>query len=91
MDANWELVSDIIYSRDVSGREIAIYDNPDLLQWNIYGMDNIGKAQGAYWIIFLMDIIQELTSLEKLQEALINTPTTRTVICQEMILTIIEI
>jgi len=40
---NWELVSDIIYSRDVSGRELAIYNNTNLIQWNVYGLDNIGK------------------------------------------------
>ncbi len=42
-DDSWELVSDIIYSRDVSGRELAVYDNPDLVQWNVYGLDLIGK------------------------------------------------
>lgn len=29
--------------RDVSGKEMAIYDGTTLSQWNIYGLDNIGK------------------------------------------------
>ena len=41
-DENDSLLSDIIYSRDVSGKEMAIYENGSLKQRNIWGMDNAG-------------------------------------------------
>lgn len=37
------LQSDEFYIRDVSGKEIAIYSGSSLTQWNIWGLDNIGK------------------------------------------------
>ena len=42
-DSNWELANSTIYSRDVSGREVAIYENDELDQYPIYGLDMIGK------------------------------------------------
>jgi RHS repeat-associated protein len=48
------LVNDVIYSRDVSGRELAIYENGSIDQWNIYGMDNIGFIDGNEDIRFYM-------------------------------------
>ena len=39
----WHLVSDEYYVRDVSGKEIALYSGTSLTQWNIWGLDNIGK------------------------------------------------
>ena len=36
------LKSDIVYSRDVSGRELAVYENDSIKQWNLFGLDNIG-------------------------------------------------
>jgi len=41
-DENDSLLSDIIYSRDVSGKEMAIYENESIKQWNIWGTDNAG-------------------------------------------------
>lgn len=41
-DENDSLLSDIIYSRDVRGKEMAIYENGSLKQWNIWGLDNAG-------------------------------------------------
>ena len=45
----WNLVGDEYYSRDISGKEIAIYHSNDLYQWNVWGTDNVGKitANGA--------------------------------------------
>jgi len=51
---NDSLLSDNIYSRDVSGRELAIYENGSIDQWNIYGMDNIGFIDGNEDIRFYM-------------------------------------
>lgn len=39
----WTLQSDEFYVRDVSGKEIAIYSGSSLTQWNIWGLDNVGK------------------------------------------------
>jgi len=41
-DENDSLLSDIIYSRDVSEKELAIYENESIKQWNIWGTDNAG-------------------------------------------------
>ncbi|HRF67289.1 MAG TPA: RHS repeat-associated core domain-containing protein [Ignavibacteria bacterium] len=40
---SWALQSDEYYVRDVSGKEIAIYSGSSLTQWNIWGLDNVGK------------------------------------------------
>jgi len=40
---NWTLQSDEYYVRDISGKEIAIYSGSSLTQWNIWGLDNVGK------------------------------------------------
>jgi len=40
---SWSLQSDEFYIRDVSGKEIAIYSGSSLTQWNIWGLDNVGK------------------------------------------------
>jgi RHS repeat-associated protein len=39
----WAMVENIYYVRDVNGKEIAIYNNADLDQWNVWGLDNVGK------------------------------------------------
>lgn len=39
----WTLQSDEFYVRDVSGKEIALYSGSSLTQWNIWGLDNVGK------------------------------------------------
>jgi hypothetical protein len=53
-NSNDSLLSDNIYSRDVSGRELAIYENGSIVQWNIYGIDNIGFIDGNEDIRFYM-------------------------------------
>ena len=40
---SWTLQSGEYYVRDVSGMEIAIYSGSSLTQWNIWGLDNLGK------------------------------------------------
>ena len=40
---SWSLQSDEFYVRDVSGKEIALYSGSSLTQWNIWGLDNVGK------------------------------------------------
>jgi hypothetical protein len=39
----WSTVDDEFYVRDVSGKEMAIYNGSNLLQWNLWGLDNFGK------------------------------------------------
>ena len=43
---NDSLINDVVYSRDLSGRELTIYENGSIEQWNIYGMDNTGFIDG---------------------------------------------
>ncbi|HMQ70556.1 MAG TPA: RHS repeat-associated core domain-containing protein [Ignavibacteria bacterium] len=43
---NDSLINDVVYSRDVSGRELAIYENGSIDKWNFYGMDNAGFIDG---------------------------------------------
>ena len=38
----WQVQSTEYYVRDISGREIAIYNGTTLQQWNLYGLDQIG-------------------------------------------------
>jgi RHS repeat-associated protein len=45
-DKNDSLLKDIVYSRDVSGKELAIYENENIKQWNIWGTDNAGFITG---------------------------------------------
>ena len=45
-DENDSLLKDIVYSRDVSGKELAIYENENIKQWNIWGTDNAGFITG---------------------------------------------
>ena len=40
---SWTLQGSEYYIRDVSGKEIAIYSGSSLTQWNIWGLDNVGK------------------------------------------------
>ncbi len=40
----WAVYSNEYYVRDVNGKEIAIYDNSNLDQWNVWGLDNVGKV-----------------------------------------------
>lgn len=39
----WQQVLDEFYVRDISGKEVAIYSSSSLTQWNIWGLDNVGK------------------------------------------------
>ena len=48
------LKSDIIYSRDVSGRELAVYENDSIKQWNLFGLDNIGYMTGRDGLRFYL-------------------------------------
>ena len=41
----WEVFNDEIYSRGVDGKDLCIYKNGEVEQWNIYGLDNVGKLQ----------------------------------------------
>jgi RHS repeat-associated protein len=39
----WSVINNEYYVRDVNGKEIAIYNGSELSQWNVYGLDNVGK------------------------------------------------
>jgi RHS repeat-associated protein len=45
-DENDSLLKDIVYSRDLNGKEMAIYENGSIKQWNIWGMENAGFITG---------------------------------------------
>ncbi|MBZ0201583.1 MAG: hypothetical protein K8I03_01050 [Ignavibacteria bacterium] len=38
----WSLTSNTFYVRDISGKEIAIYNSSNLVQWNLWGLDQVG-------------------------------------------------
>lgn len=39
---SWSVVSNEYYVRDINGKEIAIYSNTTLTQWNLWALDQIG-------------------------------------------------
>ena len=41
----WTLYNDEVYSRGVDGKELCIYINGDVEQWNVWGNDNEGKLK----------------------------------------------
>ena len=67
------LKSDIIYSRDVSGRELAVYENNGIKQWNLFGLDNIGYMTGSDELRFyLKDHLGSVRVVTDNQSAVIN-------------------
>ena len=40
---SWSTDNNEYYVRDVTGKEIAVYNGSNLSEWNVYGIDNIGK------------------------------------------------
>lgn len=44
-DSLWEAYNDEVYSRDVSGKELAIYKNGVILEYPVYGLDLVGKIK----------------------------------------------
>jgi len=67
------LKSDIIYSRDVSGRELAVYENDSIKQWNLFGLDNIGYMTGSDDLRFyLKDHLGSVRVVTDDQSAVIN-------------------
>ncbi|MCY7361480.1 MAG: hypothetical protein LH629_05325, partial [Ignavibacteria bacterium] len=45
LPSSWEMYNDEIYSKGVDGKDLCIYKNGEVEQWNIYGLDNVGKLQ----------------------------------------------
>jgi RHS repeat-associated protein len=43
LDTGWSVESNQYYVRDVNGKEIAIYNDTVLTQWNVYGLSNEGR------------------------------------------------
>jgi RHS repeat-associated protein len=43
-DGFWSIVERTYYVRDVSGKEIGIYGDTTFSQWNVWGLDNVGKV-----------------------------------------------
>ena len=53
--SNWALRNDEVYSRDVSGKEVAIYQDNSLLEYPTYGLDVIGKIKDDELHFYLKD------------------------------------
>ncbi|RPI19695.1 MAG: RHS repeat protein [Ignavibacteriae bacterium] len=52
----WVTDIDEYYSRDASGKELAIYSGSNLTQWNVYGIDNVGKINNnRAWYCYVKD------------------------------------
>jgi len=47
MTGYWDLIKDEVYSRDLSGKEVALYVNGNIMQNNIWGLDNEGYITSA--------------------------------------------
>jgi len=45
LPSSWEMYNDEIYSKGIDGKDLCIYKNNEVEQWNIYGLDNVGKLQ----------------------------------------------
>ncbi|MBK8553901.1 MAG: hypothetical protein IPL53_23795 [Ignavibacteria bacterium] len=56
---DWELHNQEFYSRDVPGREAAIYQNGDLLQYPLYGLDMIGYLKSDNDLFYYLRIIMD--------------------------------
>ena len=58
-----EQVKDEFYVWDVSGKEIAIYDGNSLEQWNVYGLDNVGKIDASnHRFMYLKDHLGSISA-----------------------------
>jgi RHS repeat-associated protein len=53
--SDWSIRNDEVYSRDVSGREVAIYKNASILEYPFYGLDMIGKLKNDELHFYLKD------------------------------------
>lgn len=51
---SWNLQSSEYNIRDVSGKELAIYSNNSIEQWNLYGSDNVGKIDANNFRYFYL-------------------------------------
>jgi len=51
----WSLRNDEVYSRDVSGKELAIYKNSLILEYPTNGLDMIGKIKDGEFHYYLKD------------------------------------
>ncbi|HRJ98775.1 MAG TPA: RHS repeat-associated core domain-containing protein [Ignavibacteria bacterium] len=47
MTGYWDLIKDEVYSRDLSGKEVALYVNGNIMQNNIWGLGNEGYITSA--------------------------------------------
>ena len=54
-DDDWELNSVEIYSRDISGKELAIYKDNTVLEYPVYGLDIIGKIKNDEVFFYFKD------------------------------------
>ena len=54
-DSLWQLYNDEVYSRDVSGKELAIYKDNTAFEFPIYGLDLIGKIKGDEPFYYMKD------------------------------------
>ena len=52
--SSWTEVLNEYYVRDVNGKEIAIYQNGNLTQWNMWGLDNFGKINSDGSLFFYL-------------------------------------
>lgn len=61
----WELQNDEIYSRDVSGKELAIYKNNEIPEYPIYGLDMIGKIRDDDVYVYMKDHLGSVRAVLK--------------------------
>lgn len=50
----WQLVTNEFYVGDLNGKEIDLYSGTNLVQWNVWGLDNVGKinADGSKYFYY---------------------------------------
>jgi len=67
MTGYWDLIKDEVYSRDVSGKEVALYVNGNLMQNNIWGLGNEGYITSSGALNFFSPLLVFSKSLHEFQ------------------------
>jgi len=70
--SDWQLYNKEIYSRDVSGRELAIYVNDEISEYPIYGLSLIGKIKNDVPYYYYKDHLGSVRAVVNSSNSLIS-------------------
>ncbi|MEO8446640.1 MAG: hypothetical protein ABI528_04050 [bacterium] len=71
-NSDWQLFNKEIYSRDVSGRELAIYVNDEISEYPIYGLSLIGKIKNNVTYYYYKDHLGSVRAVVNSSNSLIS-------------------